>query len=388
MQSSLASAARNRLETIFRRGFPVVTAILFLEAAVNMVAQRLYLNIWSDLFAMAVICSIGLSFYLGWRSQSGNWAIALFAIVCASGLLFWPGFLVPQADFPQGYQPWFWWLLGIAGVGASLAFPIWLAMAYIFVTSLAWIPVHISVPGGDAGLSNALQDSTYLFLIGNSLLAVIWLIRNAAYKADVANSSALEREIERARVDAIERERQRLDALVHDTVLNALLTAANATNKKDRESAAKLAKQAIDSLNSAREDRVSGVVNPQGLFRALEIATSRLSENIAVNVKTATLLELPSEVATALTEATLQALDNAVRHSQATEIELSLSATSKRGVEISITDNGKGFRPERISKTRIGLRTSILTRAESVGATVKLESILGVGTTIEIRWKN
>lgn len=387
MQTSLASAARARLETIFRRGFPVVTSILFLEAIVNMVAQQPYLSFWSDLYLWIVITTIALSFYFGWRSEFSTWPISAFAVVAALGLVFWPAFLNPGVVFPQGYQPWFWWLLGIAGVGALVAFPTWLAATYIFITSVAWIPVHVSPLGGDAGLANAMQDAIYLFLIGNSLLGVIWLIRNAAQKTDAANSVALEREIERAKVDAVERERLRLDALVHDTVLNALLTAANATNKKDRESAAKLAKQAIDSLEKAREEKASGLVNPQGLFRALEIATSRLSEAVSVNVRSATLLELPAEVATALTEATLQALDNALRHAEATHIQLDLSATAESGIEIQVSDNGRGFRPDRIPKNRIGLRTSILKRAESVGAKVTLNSTLGTGTKIEIRWK-
>lgn len=387
MQTTLASAARSRLETIFRRGFPAVASVLFLETAVNMFAQRTYLNSLSDLYFAFVIAAIALSFYTAWRSDSAKWPIALFTLISGLGLLIWPWLLTTGTNFPEGYQPWFWWLLGIAGVGASVAFPTWLAMFYIFLTSAFWIPLHASIAGGNAGLANALQDAIYLFLIGNSLLAVIWMIRDAARKTDEANSSALAREIERAKVDAVERERLRLDALVHDTVLNALLTAANATNAKDRESAAKLAKQAIDSLESAREDRSTGVVNPQGLFRALEIATTRLSPTISVNVLSATLMELPAEVATALTEATLQALDNSLRHAQASAIELNLSATAEGGLEIQVTDNGKGFKPERISKNRIGLRTSIFNRAESVGAKVNLESNLGLGTKIEIRWQ-
>lgn len=387
MQPALTSAARSRLETIFRRGFPVVASILFIETLVNMLAQRPLLNYWSDVYLAMIIAAIALSFITAWRSDSAKWPIALFALLSAIGLLIWPNLLLSDAVFPDGYQPWFWWLLGIAGVGAAVAFPIWLAMLFIFVTSVGWLPLHTSLVGGNAGIDNALQDAIYLFLICNSLLAVIWLIRDAARKTDIANSSAVEREIERAKIDAVERERLRLDALVHDTVLNALLTAANATNKKDRESAARLAKQAIDSLEKAREDRTTGVLNPQGLFQALEIASSRLSRLVKVNVKSATLMEIPAEVATALTEATLQALDNSIRHSQASRIELNLSATSERGLEIQVIDNGKGFRPERISKTRIGLRTSILSRAESVGAKVLLESNLGSGTKIEIRWK-
>ncbi|MFM1779398.1 MAG: hypothetical protein RIS51_543, partial [Actinomycetota bacterium] len=145
MQTALASAARSRLETIFRRGFPAVASVLFLETAVNMVAQRPYLNPLSDLYLAFVIAAIALSFYTAWRSDSAKWPIALFTVISGLGLVIWPWLLIPGTNFPEGYQPWFWWLLGIAGVGASVAFPTWLAMFYIFVTSASWIPLHTSL---------------------------------------------------------------------------------------------------------------------------------------------------------------------------------------------------------------------------------------------------
>ncbi len=387
MQTTLASAARNRLETIFRRGFPVITLILMSESFVNMFAQRIFLNQLSDIYALSLVASLILCFVLSWRAQSRSWPIGLFALLVTGGYLLWPAMLKTGVIFPTGYEPWFWWLVGIAGIGAAIAFPTWLAVLYVFLNSVIWIPFHNSADSGNADLAVSTQDAIYIFLICNTLVAVMVLLRRAALRTDAANTASIEREIERAKIDAVERERLRLDALVHDKVLNTLLLAANATNKKDRERAASLASESIRSLESARSDRAAGKVNPQGLFRALEIAAKRMSPEIKVSIESATLLEIPTEAASALTEATLQALDNAIQHSKADSIELRLSASRTEGLGIFVKDNGQGFRLERIARNRIGLRTSIFQKAELVGAKVTLDSEIGKGTQIEIRWK-
>jgi signal transduction histidine kinase len=165
------------------------------------------------------------------------------------------------------------------------------------------------------------------------------------------------------------------------------LLAANATNKENRERAAVLALESIKALENAKGDRSIGQVNPQGFFRALHLAAKRLSPEVQVSIVSATLMSFPADVASSLTEVTLQGLDNALRHSRASSIELILSTSKKEGLEIVIKDNGQGFRPERIPKNRIGLRTSIFQKAELVGASVSLESELGRGTRIVIRWK-
>lgn len=387
MQGPLVSAARNQLETILRRGFPVLALVLMAESFVNMFAQRIFLNEFSDAYASSIFLTLLLCLVICWRAQSSSWPIGLFATLVSAGFILWPIMLKPDAVFPTGYEPWFWWLVGIAGVGAAVAFPTWLATLYILANSAIWIPFHARQDAGNAFFAVSFQDAVYVFLICMTLLSVMAMLRRAAFKTDVANSASIDREIEKAKIDAVERERSRIDSLVHDKVLNTLLLAANATNKENRERAAALALESIKALENAKGERSIGQVNPQGFFRALQLAAKRLSPEVQVSMVSATLMSIPADVASSLTEVTLQGLDNALRHSRASSIELILSTSKKEGLEIVIQDNGQGFRLERIPKNRIGLRTSIFQKAELVGASVSLESELGRGTRIAIRWK-
>jgi signal transduction histidine kinase len=92
------------------------------------------------------------------------------------------------------------------------------------------------------------------------------------------------------------------------------------------------------------------------------------------------------EIAQSVTEATLQAIDNALRHSNAKQIQLILGQPEGEGIFVQVKDNGKGFNLDRLPKDRLGVRTSIQARMNSVGGRAKISSEIGVGTTVELRW--
>jgi signal transduction histidine kinase len=99
-------------------------------------------------------------------------------------------------------------------------------------------------------------------------------------------------------------------------------------------------------------------------------------------------LPISSQIAEALTEATLQAVDNSLKHAgQASERVVRLRG-EKSGLKIVVSDNGKGFRPSQVSKDRIGISSSIVARARNVGARVFIDSTPGIGTNVVIEWGN
>jgi signal transduction histidine kinase len=92
------------------------------------------------------------------------------------------------------------------------------------------------------------------------------------------------------------------------------------------------------------------------------------------------------EAAQAITEATLQAIENAERHAKCTDLELKLNSSEASAISIQIVDNGRGFRPDRVPRARLGIRGSIVMRMALVGGTAKITSILSVGTVVTLRW--
>ncbi|MEK9908076.1 MAG: ATP-binding protein, partial [Aquiluna sp.] len=138
------------------------------------------------------------------------------------------------------------------------------------------------------------------------------------------------------------------------------------------------------------EDEVAtiGSVTPLGLFKAIEKAALDLDPRVAVTSRGGGSENLDPEVAQALTEATLQALDNAIQHSQAKTIELLLDSPEEYSLVFEIVDDGIGFRLDRATRDRIGIRTSIQARVESVGGRAEIESAPGMGVKVSLRWRN
>jgi signal transduction histidine kinase len=109
--------------------------------------------------------------------------------------------------------------------------------------------------------------------------------------------------------------------------------------------------------------------------------------------------ELPSDVHVALYRIAQEALNNAVKHAQASRVEIGLrcetltplpspSQGEGRGVrvELCIGDDGCGFDPSRVPPDRLGL-CIMRERAQAVGARLAIESEPGHGTQIAVVWR-
>jgi signal transduction histidine kinase len=112
-----------------------------------------------------------------------------------------------------------------------------------------------------------------------------------------------------------------------------------------------------------------------------------MNKDIAVDIQSGGTEAIPQQVAQALTEATIQAIDNALRHSKASKIQLTLQSIEERGVKVRLRDDGIGFRIDRIPRDRIGVRTSIFARLEAVKGKASVITGLGEGTEITLEWK-
>ena len=80
-----------------------------------------------------------------------------------------------------------------------------------------------------------------------------------------------------------------------------------------------------------------------------------------------------------------EAISNAVRHGEATRVEISLTAPEDT-ILVRISDDGRGFEPEwRVPTSTGGFGLwSMLDRAQALGGELNLESAPGRGTTIEL----
>jgi signal transduction histidine kinase len=385
--TELSAAASGRLEGSLAKIYSALVLGTHAEVLINGVIQASVLNTWSWLLLVVSLVPVVGMVVHSWLERSlGVWAY-LHGLVAIAIMVVWPWLVIDGDQLPSEFQPWVWWMIGMAVISVGITAPIWLGVTNLFLTSLGWFLLDTSYFGGTSDPMVSLQDSVYVFLLGGTVSGLVLLTRDAARKADIANSQAIASAVAQAQTDAVERERQRIDALVHDRVLNTLLLASSAGSQAEFQSVRQMADEAIVSLETAAEEPdTGGEVTLLGLYRALRKAALKMDAQILVETDSGGLTKMPRDVAQAITEATIQALDNAVRHSRASSITLHLGSETDHDVVIEVTDNGIGFRPERVGRDRIGIQTSIRARVQAVGGRTAIESSPGSGTKVSVRW--
>jgi signal transduction histidine kinase len=370
------------------RIYSIALLAIMVEALVNGVGQFKYLNpaVFFISASLIVITTLGVIINQWFFSFSKTWLQAV-AIATLVGLLSWPLHLVDSANLPADFQPWIWWTLGIGALAAGTSFRFSIGVGYLVLVPAIWVVIRTSDSGGSAPLIVAIQDATHVLIFASILVAMVLALRWEAGKVDSANQLAISSAVESARVEAIELERSRMDALVHDSVLTTLLVAARAENADQVATAQKSARDAIDRLQQAGSDEsLREEMTLASFFAALEGKVKNQSADFLVTVDRLNDLPIPSEIAQALTEATLQAVDNSLKHAGVATDRIVRLRGQKAGLKIVVSDNGRGFRPSQVARDRLGIRSSIITRVEQVGGRVFIDSQPGSGTNVVIEW--
>ncbi|MET7796440.1 GAF domain-containing sensor histidine kinase [Streptomyces decoyicus] len=204
---------------------------------------------------------------------------------------------------------------------------------------------------------------------------------------------------ERSRELTIAGERARLAHELHDAVAQKLfslrLTAQAATALVDRDPArakdelhqvAALAAEAADELRAAVVELRPAGLDEDGLVATLRSQTQVLDRAHSARVTFAAhcVRALPAAQEEAMLRVAQEALHNALRHSGAGHVEVTLTRNSQ-GALLRIADNGCGFDPGTVRRAgrHLGL-VSMRDRAGGVGGKLTVESEPGKGTAVEM----
>jgi two-component system sensor histidine kinase UhpB len=192
---------------------------------------------------------------------------------------------------------------------------------------------------------------------------------------------------------AQEAERLRIARELHDEVGQTLtavaLRAEHAAGRagEDRTQLEELAAIVQDSLEDVR--RISRELRPEalddlGLVNALIALCSRVSEQSGIRVRRhlqTPPVNLPPEVELAIYRIAQEALTNAMRHSNATEVDVSL-AQENGDVVLRVKDDGQGL-PEQV--TEGGGLAGMRERAMLIGGELALDSSSSGGVEVRLR---
>ncbi|MEU9502034.1 GAF domain-containing sensor histidine kinase [Streptomyces sp. NPDC048196] len=204
---------------------------------------------------------------------------------------------------------------------------------------------------------------------------------------------------ERSRELTIAGERARLAHELHDAVSQKLfslrLTAQAATALVDRDpvrakdelhQVAALAAEAADELRAAVVELRPAALDEDGLVATLRSQAQVLDRAHSAHVTFAAhgVRALPAAQEEAMLRVAQEALHNALRHSGAEHVEVSLSRAGQ-GALLRIADDGCGFDPGTVRRAgrHLGL-VSMHDRAGGVGGTLTVQSEPGKGTAVEM----
>jgi signal transduction histidine kinase len=123
----------------------------------------------------------------------------------------------------------------------------------------------------------------------------------------------------------------------------------------------------------------------EGLIGALEQRLEAVERRAGINARLVVNaeFEIPAELEVDLLHISQEALNNALKHSRASEVVLSLRSDEET-LRLEVRDNGQGFDQELVhGKGGMGL-TNMADRVEKIGGQLTIQSDPGSGTTIEI----
>lgn len=379
--------AVGRVNVLLARIFSVGGLAVGLQMLLHALAQREYLHplmFWPAFIAVG-LGQLGLIYgaYFSGRYQFWQrWYTVSIALV----VLTWPLALTTQNAFPTGAYPWIWWGVGLSAIAAFASFGEVSSASYFLFILVFWFFARFTTPYGQVDIWLNLQDTLLTFLFTALLGALIATTRFEASRVDEASASRALAVAEQARAEAEVREKSRLDSLVHDKVLTTLLLAAKAETPEQKHEVGNLAVSAVTALNGGPAVGSNRTINGSSFFAALEKIALSQSEDLKVFRTELDSVSIPGDVATALTEAMLQAITNSQQHAgpNATR-ELHLKG-HRNGLKIVVKDTGRGFRMSRVPKNRLGVRISIIDRVEMVGGRVFIDSNPGNGANIILEW--
>jgi signal transduction histidine kinase len=305
-------------------------------------------------------------------------------------LLLWP-FGVADGFIESDTTSWLYLAMISAAGCAAIAFRWQIASAYLLVVPIVLATERWFLSGGTLSFGRAALESGYVTILGGAVITIIAMLRLSAVAVDEAQAAAVEAYDVAVRSHAIERERIKVDSIVHDTILTSLLSASRANTPESRRLAVRMAESAISTLRTAALDLTDdeNTTSLRTLAGRVTEAATTLAAPCEVRTRDLAGHALPSPVAEALYSAAVQAMVNSVQHAgtgATVNRWVVIRGGEQNRVDIDVGDTGSGFDPDSMRSSRLGVRVSILERVASVGGTVEIDSALNEGTVISFRW--
>lgn len=377
--------------------------------------RKLYLGMLSTITAIWIIGLVGVLFS---ESTSQIRVVAAdvytrYALAIPGALLTFWGLIIQRRKFIQ---------IGMSSIGRDVLLA---AVAFVFYGGIGQLFSSPSIIFPSAYLNSQVFLQWFGFPIQvfraiTATMAAVFITRSLrafevesnqrieelrdAQLAEQQRLEALRAELFHKTVIAQESERQRIARELHDgtgqtlTALGMGLRGISETILTNRnraiEQANELEKLAVDGVDELQR-MVSGLHPPQlddlGLLAALRWYANDISNRSGLPINITSHGNKPilsSDVRAVVFRIAQEAINNVVRHANASQLDIQLDYTEDN-IYLRVEDNGQGFNTDVVLKKKPGKPTAwgllgITERASLVGGTCNIFSAPGKGTLIEV----
>lgn len=292
--------------------------------------------------------------------------------------------VLPAGILPEQYgTPW---PLGATLIGSASA-----AVAWRPAITWPYVAIGVVLVGADRFLASArpipdlaIQDALHTLLFTAVFTSLALAIRRAGRELDQTSNHAAAETRALATAEARVRERGRIEALLHDKVLVALLASARRLDHAADSARDALAR--LDEFEHRELDESTAPIDAREWLWRTQAATTHLDPTARFSYEERGAPSIPADVAEAILEASAEALRNSIIHAGAATraVHVRLDASH---VEVTVIDDGRGFDVGAVDEARLGVRISIIDRMRNLtGGRAVVVSRPGQGTRAIVGW--
>ncbi len=321
--------------------------------------------------------------WLAPSSVTHVYARSITVLFVAAQVAWVPFMTVASAD----QAPWLQSVNGIPCVIAAVAWRHRWVWAYVF----AQLPV-VAISGyfavGD-GWRDPLLAGVLSVMFGGILAGVGLAIVAAADRQDqVADVARAQASIE-ASTRTREREQARINGMVRDEVMSALVLAAREERSPGVVARAKAALVHIGTISAVEEKPQD--YTPVGVIAALRAITEDSGGAVEFWHTNSSRTPVPADVVQSIIEAVTEAVRNSLVHGGDEDglVQRLVRVTmADHSIVVKVEDTGRGFNVASVPARTLGIRVSIMKRMKSLrGGDAVIESRPGRGTVVTVSWR-
>ncbi|WP_405373160.1 MULTISPECIES: ATP-binding protein [unclassified Microbacterium] len=380
---------RARIERILGLVVGVGSIAMGAQAFANALTSDQEPPLWRIALVVIVFVPLALMILAGVTGFLVRIFAGAFAVALPVALILWPVATVGRAALSSP-EPWIWYLLNVAIVASVLVFPLVLQCAWaVGIPLLYGVARMIQVGGGPDAALKISRDVVFAVILAVVMILVAYMLRRLAADLDHSREAAVSSYATAAAAAAAEQERVSVAALMHDSVLAALIAVERADTPREHDLAVAMSREALTRLANADRDAEEGPDAPvEAEFLVEGIRDTGSAHGVDIPIRTAIAprtAPLPGRVARALVLAAAQAIVNALEHAYGVGIRAEVAVDDLR-VIVRISDEGEGFDARNVAVDRLGIRGSIVARVAAVGGQASVKSS-SRGTVVELRWE-